>query len=183
MGKMIIITGGLATLKTTISKQLSKDLKIICFNKDDIKEVLVEAIGFTNHSENKKLSITTVALMTKLARDYSLLQQDIILEANFKPSELMELYSNTSFLENDILTIHLVGDVDILYDRYIKRNPTRHRAHTSIELMSKETFRESMLEHEITTFKGTLKRFDTTFFSDDNYQELLAIVSDFMRNS
>ncbi|MGD9910523.1 MAG: hypothetical protein AB7U79_07995 [Candidatus Izemoplasmatales bacterium] len=180
MAKLVIITGGLATLKTTISKQLSKDLNIVCLNKDDMKEVLVDTIGFTNRIENKKLSIATVALMTKLAMEYSQLQKDIILEANFKPNELMELYTNTSLHEKDILTIDLVGDLDILFDRYIKRNPTRHRAHTSVDLMSKESFRESMLEHQITTCKGTLKRFDTSFFKDDNYQEVLSFVKDFL---
>ncbi len=183
MGKIIIITGGLATLKTTISKKLSEDLKVISFNKDDIKESLVESIGFINRSENKKLSQATVSLMIRLAKNFSILHKDLILEANFKQNELNELYTNTSYQDKDILTIDLYGNEEILYDRYVKRNAFRHPAHTSTGLMSMDMFKASIKAHEISSHKGTYKRYDTSYFNDEVYQELCAYVREFLLKS
>lgn len=53
MAKLILFTGGLATLKTTISNQIAQDLDILCVNKDDVKASLVDVIGFSNREDNK----------------------------------------------------------------------------------------------------------------------------------
>ena len=83
MAKLIVFTGGLATLKTTLSKQISKDLGILCLNKDDLKAVLVDHIGFQNREENKKLSVATVQAMIERSHHAKLAGQNIIIEANF----------------------------------------------------------------------------------------------------
>ncbi len=51
--------GHLASLKSTIAKRLSNELNILCFCKDDVKEVLGDTIGFSNREENLKLSKAT----------------------------------------------------------------------------------------------------------------------------
>ena len=63
MRKVIIITGHLAALKSTISKSLSSDFKIVVLNKDTIKEVLGDTIGFSNREDNLKLSKATFEII------------------------------------------------------------------------------------------------------------------------
>ena len=58
MKKLLLITGDLATGKSTFSNVLAKRYQITVFQKDSIKEVLGDHIGFTNREENLKLSQT-----------------------------------------------------------------------------------------------------------------------------
>ena len=54
MKKLLLITGDLATGKSTYAKILSKRYDTNVFFKDSIKEVLGDTIGFSNREENKK---------------------------------------------------------------------------------------------------------------------------------
>ena len=88
MKKLILITGDLATGKSTLAKKLSQNLKILSFTKDVLKEVLSDVIGFSNRQENKKLSIASVDIMKHIFTQYAFLEQDLILEANFHKEEI-----------------------------------------------------------------------------------------------
>lgn len=46
MGKLVLIMGDLAAGKSTFSKILSKRCNINVFNKDSVKEVLGDTVGF-----------------------------------------------------------------------------------------------------------------------------------------
>ena len=48
MKKLLIITGDLATGKSTFAGLLSKHYETSAFCKDSIKEVLGDAVGFVN---------------------------------------------------------------------------------------------------------------------------------------
>jgi hypothetical protein len=169
MSKLIVFTGGLATLKTTLSKQLSTDLGILCLNKDDIKAVLVDHIGFNDREENKRLSVATVQTMIEVAHQAHLAGQNIIIEANFKSNELKDILNKSGYLEQDMMTVFLYGDPKILYDRYVKRQDTRHIAHTSTGLLSYEVFEASLKEHRIEDVLGQVIVYDTSTFSDEDY--------------
>ncbi len=181
MSKLIIITGFLATLKTTISLRLSKDLGIPCFNKDSIKEILGENIGFTNREENFKLSFATFQLMKFMVMKNMDLNIDTIIESNFKPSEMKELENACHHQNIQILTVFLFGDVDVLYQRYIDRQPNRHPVHTSTGLISYEIFEQSMNQYQKEDGIGQVVSFDTTEFNEDIYHEILQRVEDFSK--
>lgn len=172
MAKLIVFTGGIATLKTTLSKQISKDLGILCLNKDDLKAVLVDHIGFQNREENKKLSVATVQAMIKIAHQAKLAGQNIIIEANFKSHEMKDIVNKSGFSEQDIITIFLYGDPKVLYDRYVQRQQTRHIAHTSTGLLSYEIFEASLKEHRLEDALGQVITYDTTIFNPGDYQLL-----------
>ena len=70
MSSVVLITGFLATLKTTVSQRLSKDLSILCLNKDTLKEHLGDTVGFHNREENLNLSKATFAMMYHLLRQH-----------------------------------------------------------------------------------------------------------------
>ncbi len=63
MRKLLLITGDLATGKSTFASILSKRYQANVFLKDSIKEVLGDTIGFANREENKKLSDAAMELM------------------------------------------------------------------------------------------------------------------------
>lgn len=63
MKKLLLITGDIAAGKSTFSKILSERYGIAVFQKDTVKEILGDFIGFQNRKENKKLSNAAIELM------------------------------------------------------------------------------------------------------------------------
>ncbi len=63
MKKILLITGDIAAGKTTFSKILSARYGAAVFQKDTVKEVLGEWIGFQNREENKALSNAAIDVM------------------------------------------------------------------------------------------------------------------------
>lgn len=173
MSKLIVFTGGLATLKTTISKQIAQDLGILCVNKDDIKATLVDVVGFTSREENKKLSVAAVSTMIEIAKQAKLANISIMLEANFKKQELENIKDTTNYSIDDILTIFLFADEKVLYERYVDRQSNRHIAHTSTGLLPFDVFKASLKEHQLDDCIGKVITCDTTIFTKENYTSLI----------
>jgi predicted kinase len=172
-GRLIIVTGFLATLKSTISKKLGHDLNILTLNKDDIKEILGETIGFKTREENLKLSDATFKLMMSIAVKNLLLGFDVIIEANFKKHELDELKLSEVIKDSHVWTLFLTGDKEVLYKRYLNRDVSRHHVHQSTGLMSFDMFSKSKDNYQIDDCFGEIIACDTTSFNETDYQYLL----------
>ena len=180
MSKLIIITGFLATLKSTVSRKLSKDLNILTINKDDLKEMLGDTIGFTNRQENLKLSEASFAFIRMITEKEISLGHDLIIESNFKTKELLELKRLIERLDCEVLTLFHEGDVDVLHKRYLKRNPSRHVVHKATGLISYDDFKKYISDYEKDDYIGKLKIVDTTVFNEEDYQDLLVYVKSFL---
>lgn len=133
MKKLIVITGDLACGKSTFAKMLSHRYNMTVMYKDKIKEVLGDTVGFSDREENLKLSIATVELMIYGFSELACLGYDLILEANFKESELIKIKKIADEMGYDTLTLSLRADMDIIYKRFVNRiqNENRHPVHIS----------------------------------------------------
>ena len=147
MSKLIIMTGDLATGKTTFSQALSKRYNVEAYNKDTIKEILADNIGFKNREDNLKLSHAAIALMTEVFEKHSLAAVDLILEANFHKDEITRLYEIAKTNGAEILTLVFEADIDILYERFRYRieHENRHPVHQSAGLNNIEAFTEYVM--------------------------------------
>lgn len=176
MNKVILIMGHLASGKTTYAKSLARDMNLFYFCKDDVKEVLVDELGFKDREENLKLSNATFRILSHAIttlNDQGLL----LLESNFKYHELDILKSkhpHTTFL-----IIFLTGQVDTLYQRYLNRQEHRHIAHKSMGVISYDVFKASMFEYLPENMIGKSYFFDTTR-GDNVYENIKDIVKDFI---
>lgn len=141
MHNLILITGDLASGKSTLASSLSESLNIPYFTKDTLKEIACDAIGFSNREENRRLSVSAVNSMIYVFEQSAKVGQDIILEANFRSEEIMRIREICNDYSYSVVLIALTGDINLLYQRFLDRLPTRHRAHTSLNLdMSLERF-------------------------------------------
>lgn len=183
MGKLIIVTGFLATLKTTISTRLGKDFQILCLNKDFLKEILSEKIGFNNRSENLKLSEATFENIRYISSKMIALGHDVIIESNFKPHEMIELAHTFKDIKKDILTLFLHSEPEIAYKRYLNRQSERHLAHLSTGTISYDLFEASMHEYSIDDAIGHVIGIDTTTFDEKDYSNLVHKVNIFLYES
>ena len=163
MSKVIIITGDLASGKSSLADSLSLRLNVPCFKKDKIKENLVDKYGFKDREENRKLSIQAVKYMLEALKRFASLNQDIILEANFREEEMAELEKIIKEFNVDVTLFVLRGDIEVLYQRFLERLPNRHIAHTSIHLEdSVDKFREYLLSQRMEVYPFIPHIIDTT---------------------
>lgn len=180
MKKIILIMGQLASLKSTIANRLGKELKLLTFCKDEVKEILGDHIGFNNREENLKLSKATFFLLSDIATKALDKEITVILESNFKYHELAILKSKIDLDDIKVLTVFLTGEADILYQRYLDRQDKRHPVHQSTGIMSFETFKDSMLAYHPDQLIGTPLMFDTSDFDETTYQNIKKCVIDFL---
>lgn len=171
--QVIIITGQIAALKTTIAKQLAEDLSAYLLCKDEIKEHLSKTIHTSNRAENLSLSKTTFSLMHFMLTSLIKHMIPIIIEANFKEDEYDELVKTLK--ENNISynTLYFFGTFEVLYNRYLKRLDTINPIHKSMGIISKNDFQESMNYYH-QTYKKYVEviAVDTTNFSDKDYNKI-----------
>lgn len=178
MRKIIIIGGDLASGKSTYSRFLSAKFNISLINKDTLKEILGDHIITNNRSENKKLSEISFALMKYIIEST---KTDLIIESNFKPYEMVELkkYEN----DNKILSLHFVGDNEILHKRFLNRlNEGRHHVHKSQDFTNIADFIDVLNELRSVSYIGEVIRVDATKFNDiTNDSDLMTKVEKFMQ--
>lgn len=132
MKKIIIIKGDLAAGKTTFSKILSKKYGILAFNKDILKEILGDEIGYSNREENLKLSRAAVEIMIHNLKEFIKLEKPIILESNFHKNELDKIFSIAEKEGYNVLVLNLIGDINILHERFLRRIATENRHHVHL---------------------------------------------------
>lgn len=174
MKKVVMITGHLAALKSTIASQLGSDLRILVFSKDKIKEVLGDSIGFKNREENLKLSEATYKLIVSLMKQTLQVNHEVIVESNFKDYEVEEIKTYCQENQYQLIVIFLTGDPKVLYQRYLDRQPLRHIVHRSTGTISYEIFESSMKPFDPLLYGFEAKIIDTSIYTQKDYQDLLS---------
>lgn len=181
--KVIIFTGFLATLKSTISKKMSDYFQVPVIQKDHLKEILAETIGFQNREENLKLSKAAFQIIKMMLKQSVESHFNLIIESNFKQDEMNELLVFLKSHLVETLIIELSGDSKTLYSRYLERQPTRHPAHLSAGTMSLETFENSLKNYQYNYSWGQMVQFDTTYYNDKIEKEIYHTMELFLKKS
>ncbi len=185
MNKLLLITGDIAAGKSTFSKILSARYGVAAFQKDTVKEVLGDCIGFRNREENKALSNAAVDVMCHIFSQISPTNADLILEANFHERELKKLHLIAKENRYDVLTLILRGNAEVLYHRYVHRMnaENRHPVHLTTTLDVKEDFLKTA---EFIRKEKVLGKTLTIEASDFSYQsdlEILEQIDDFLNKT
>ena len=185
MRKLLLLTGDIAAGKSAFSRQLSERYGVPAFQKDSIKEILGDSIGFRNREENVKLSRATMELMYHFFRQFAVSAGNLILEANFHGYELQEMHRIAGETQYDVLTLVLRGDADVLYERYLHRMNCEHRhpVHLSTTIDRKDDFMRcaELLREE--TVMGNVIEVDASSFFYQTDPALLRKIDLFMSGS
>lgn len=182
MKKLLLITGDIAAGKSTFSKILAERYHAAVFQKDTVKEILGDSIGFRNREENKRLSNAAVETMCHIFMQIAATGAAVILEANFHEAELEKLHAIAHDKEYDVLTIVLRGDAEVLYSRYLHRmkEENRHPVHLTTTLDVKEDFIKTAEWIRKEKVMGETLVVEATDFSYQQDPAVLARVDSFM---
>ena len=134
MANLILISGDLAAGKSTLAASLSEELNIVYLTKDSLKEIACDAIGYSTREENRQLSVTATDSMIYFFNQCALVNQSLILEANFREEEIAKIKQIADEHDYQVGLITLTGDINLLYQRFIDRLVDRHIAHRSLNL-------------------------------------------------
>ncbi|MCI8774007.1 MAG: AAA family ATPase [Lachnospiraceae bacterium] len=182
MKKLLLITGDIAAGKSTFSKILAERYRVAVFQKDTVKEILGDSIGFRDREENKRLSNAAVETMCHIFMQIAATGGAVILEANFHEAELEKLHTIAHAKEYDVLTIVLRGDAEVLYRRYLHRmkEENRHPVHLTTTLDVKEDFIKTAEWIRKEKVMGETLVVEATDFSYQEDSVVLARVDSFM---
>lgn len=183
MKKLLLIMGDLASGKSTFAGKLSKRYHTVLFCKDPIKETLGDTFGYSNRAENLKLSQGTAELFYLIVSEFGKVEQDLILESNFRIGELEKLHKIAAEQDYQVLTLVLRGDIAVLHKRYLNRmhNENRPAVHLCAEFNEIEGFGAYLESLRTATVPGDAIYIDANDFSYQTDEELLTKIDAFMR--
>lgn len=190
---LILIAGSPATGKSYIVKKIQNTFnKTLVIAPDDIKEMYADSIGFSNLEEKSQLE--------KKVWDfyYSILQQHmeagkriIISEYPFSMKQYNNLKRLSKQFDYNVITIRLVADFEVLWERRYKRDrePGRHLSHLMESYhygdeisdrdkadnhISKSEFKKIIKNRKYNEFKlGKLIEIDMSNFNQVDYDSVI----------
>lgn len=135
MGKLIIICGLAGSGKTTLARELSIKLDLVCFHKDSFKENLYDILKFSTLKDSKKIGEQTVKLIYKIVEEQLANGQSLILEAPFNFEEDYPVFESwRRKFKTEICTVLCSIDHEERKKRFINR-PRHHSHHDNDRLM------------------------------------------------
>lgn len=164
MKKLLLITGELASGKSTLAHADLRSYPILGVTKDRMKEILADTVGFSDRAENRVLSNAVFATMHYLFLQAAEGSLPLLLESNFRQHELDLLYAEAERLGYSVLTVALTGDLTVLHRRFLARiaSGTRHRAHRMQDLTEPEDFAAISVARNPRTYRPPFLILDTT---------------------
>ena len=182
MKKLLLIMGDLATGKSTFANMLSRRYSTVLFCKDPIKETLSNTFGFSNRAENLKLSYATADLLYQIFRGFAKVDQDLILESNFRLHELELLHLIAAEHDYQVLTVSLRADLEILHARFLHRlyHENRHPVHACGGFEEFDTFKAYILRQRDLKIPGRYLELRADNFDYQRDEGVLAELDKFM---
>ena len=182
MKKLVLITGDLASGKSTFGDIAGKKFGVPVFHKDTVKEVLSVTFPFTGRSENLKLSKATMDVLKYIFLSSAKCGNDLILEANYHAEQLNEMFCLAEKEGYSHLVIVLQGDIDILYNRYINRikNENRHPVHLSTNFDIKENFENYVKNTRLPNINGYVLKLNADTFEYQTDKKTFQIIEKFI---
>lgn len=129
---LILVSGLPASGKTSLAEEIGKALALPVMNKDAIKELLFDTLGWSNRDWSKKLGAASMELLWFIAERHVRARSPLVLESNFVKSfadqALAGLRAHSPLR---VIEVHCVADREVLAERYRKRaeDGERHPGH------------------------------------------------------
>ncbi len=179
MGKLILISGPSGSGKSYLAKEISKQLHIPHYTKDNFKELFFDTLGWSDKEWSRKLGAAAIQTLY-LVLDQELQNGKIVIaESNFKPEfDKKDIEKFVSSYGADILELHCTADAKVLRDRAHNRveSQERHPGHMDKELFEK--YFDPTLHKPMNL--GELITIDTNDFEKVDYSKIVEKVRNFV---
>lgn len=157
--ELIIVAGMPATGKSTVAAALAEVFPYPILEKDNIKEVLFDTVGFENYPQKQKLDVAANGVLLHVLELMMKANASAIVVNNFDTESARELCKLMETYQPRSVTVFLNGDAQVLYERYVLRD-NLHKRHLG------HILQEHYPPHEGDSLDYTMTReeFDEKFF-------------------
>lgn len=196
---MVLLAGYPGTGKSYICKQIldiAPDFLIV--SQDTIKEAVFDELGYDNLIQKEQLTLQSWELYYQQLETAMKEGRRILSDYPFSEKQRPRLQALREQYAYEVITIRLLADLDILYERQRKRDldPTRHISHIMSHyhrgdvlenrlqadgLLSREEFIKRCTTRGYDTFQlGHLMEADVSDFSKVDYSAILKELSAYL---
>jgi len=177
---LILINGLPATGKTNLAQQIALQTRLPLICKDEIKELLFDCLGTHDRDWSRRLGVVSIKLMYFYLDKLLQAGQSAIIESVFDPDfakkDIQKLKDKYDF---QIVQVFLYADRAIIVERFKQRVHTgsRHKGHVD------EANFEMLEEWELEPIDvpSELIKVDTTYFSQVNFDKLIAKIKSLLK--
>lgn len=196
---LILLAGYPGTGKTFLSNIIKKKLgNLVRITPDDMKEDYFDKYGFNNIKEKQQIERIAWEKYYEIMEKQMKAANGIISDYPFSNKQKTYLEKLSGKYNYKVITIRLIADLDILYERQQKRDldPTRHLSHivnsykkgdyltnreNADNLLTYEEFIERCKTRGYNTFKiGKLFEMDVTDYTNVSYVDLIDKVETYL---
>ncbi len=194
--ELIILAGMPATGKSTVAAALEREFRYPVLEKDNIKEVLFDTVGFENYPQKRKLDHAANGVLLQMLELMMKAGNSAIVVNNFDSTSTEQLCAMMEKYQPRCVTVFLNGDAQVLYERYVERDRLhkRHRGHALQEhypphegddleySMTREEFDEKFFKRGMDRFScpGGRIDLDMTDFAAVSMEDLVARVRELL---
>ena len=185
MNKLILLAGLPGAGKSYLCDLIiEQDKDVLLLSQDDIKEKLFDEIGFNNLEEKEKVIEQCRKEYYDLIASEMDKQKKLMLDYPFSDKQVGIIDKLSKQYGYEILTIRLVGDLDVIFERRIQRDlrKDRHLAH----MVSKYHKGDCLDDHRkadcLITYEGFLQICKERQYAKFQMGQLIEVdVSDFSK--
>ncbi len=173
---LVIISGYPATGKTTLGKKLARALRLPFINKDTIKELLVDMIGYSDRAWSRKLGKASLAILFEFTDRLLSVGQGVIIENDFRPAlenkRFKKLMNKHKFLP---IQIFCHAEPAIIMQRFRQRVESGKRHPGHVDHLNYEELKLNLENKYVAPLEigGELILIDTTDFKKVSHRPLI----------
>ncbi len=132
----ILVHGLPCSGKTTIAREIARYFNLPLFEKDGIKEILFDTLGYGDRQISRQLGMASVELLFYLLRAETASGNSLVIDCNFHPEyDNARLHSIQADQEFHTIQILCWAQGDILFRRFKERTGKRHPGHGDADLI------------------------------------------------
>ena len=163
---VVIVSGPPASGKTTLARQLARELDLPVLHKDGIKETLFDSLGWSDREWSRKLGVTTYRLLYYFLEAQLAAGRPVVVESNFPPEAAESFRQLQARYPFRPFQVQCRTEGSVLFARFAARGsaPDRHPGH--VDLGALEEFKPLLLKGRLEALEigGELLEIDTTDF-------------------
>ena len=174
---VIIVSGPPCTGKTTLGRRIAQEFRLPFVNKDGVKELLFDRLGWKDDAWSKQLSLASHDVLCYLAAAQLAAGGSLVVESTFKAEvdtpRFLALQEQFDFYP---LQIQCQTQGEVLLERFRARIGQRHPGHVDHEIF--ERLKPILLQgrYEPLGIGGPVIEVDTTDLKAIDYARLVQTI-------